>query len=155
MAGGPFLLSAEEQDERNRQEMAAFGAADPQPQPPPQRVRPTLGGFGMYDNGMNLAQGGLNAAMAGGASQAAHLAGMIGQAGRAWQNELDSRVAQAREIRRMEHEREIERMRQEAALRKIAMEQEMARMQMRMQRIASDRANGVISSTNWNNPNYL
>lgn len=105
----------------------------------------------MYDNGMNLAQSGMNAAMGFGAQQAGHLAGMINQAGNAWANELDSRVAQNREMRRMQHEKDMERMRQETILKKLQMEQEMAREQMRQQRIAQDRANGIISSTNWRN----
>jgi hypothetical protein len=71
--------------------------------------------------------------------QGQHLAGMISQATNAWGSELDSRVAQMREIRRMEHEKEMEilrqqedRMRQETALKKIAAEQGMAIMQMKM-----------------------
>lgn len=41
--------------------------------------------------------------------------------------EMQSRVAQAREIRRMEHEREMERMRQETLLKRLQAEQEMAK----------------------------
>lgn len=72
--------------------------------------------------------------------QAQHLANMASQATGAWSDELDSRVAQNREMRRMQHEKDLEamqqeeeRMRQEVALRKIAAEQEVAMMQMRMQ----------------------
>jgi hypothetical protein len=58
---------------------------------------------------------------------------MANSAMSAWGNELDSRVAQNREMRRMEHEKELERIRQEAALKKIAAEQQMMMMQMKMQ----------------------
>lgn len=103
----------------------------------------------MYDYGDSFANSGFNAARYAGASQGSLLGGMIGQAMGAWNNELDSRVAQNREMRRMQHEKDMERMRQEAVLKRLQMEQEMMREQMRQQRIAADRANGVISSTNW------
>ena len=61
------------------------------------------------------------------------LQGMANQVSGAWGDELDSRVAQNREMRRMQHEHEMERLRQETALKKIAAEQEMAKMQMKMQ----------------------
>ncbi len=87
----------------------------------------------MWNDGSAFANAGAMAAFSGAANQGAHLAGMIGQAQGAWGNELDSRVAQNREMRRLEHEKELERMRQEAALKKIAAEQEMMMMQMKMQ----------------------
>lgn len=65
--------------------------------------------------------------------QYGQLQGMANQAMRGWENELDSRVAQNREGRRMQHEQQMERIRQDAALKKIAAEQQMAMMQMRMQ----------------------
>lgn len=72
--------------------------------------------------------------------QYGQLQGMANQAMSAWSDELDSRVAQNREMRRMEHEKAMEllrqqedRMRQETALKKIAAEQDMAMMQMKMQ----------------------
>lgn len=65
--------------------------------------------------------------------QYGQLQGMANQATKAWENELDSRVAQNREGRRMEHEQRMERIRQDAALKKIAAEQQMAMMQMKMQ----------------------
>ena len=44
-----------------------------------------------------------------------HMRGMVNQVNNAWQHENDSRVAQAREMRRMAHERELMRMRAEIA----------------------------------------
>jgi hypothetical protein len=64
--------------------------------------------------------------------QYGQLQGMANQAMSAWSNELDSRVAQNREQRRMQHEKDMERMRQETALKKIAAEQQASMMQMRM-----------------------
>ena len=56
-------------------------------------------------------------------AQARHLGGMIQDVTDAYQDENDSRVAQLREQRRMEHEAEMESMRQEALLQRLAMEQ--------------------------------
>ena len=56
-------------------------------------------------------------------AQAKHLGGMINDVMGAYQDENDSRVAQLREQRRMEHEAEMESMRQEALLQRLAMEQ--------------------------------
>lgn len=68
----------------------------------------------MYnDHGMNMAMGGFNSAMMGAGGQNRALQGMAGDVMQAFQNENQSRVAQAREMRRMEHERELERMRQQ------------------------------------------
>lgn len=89
-----------------------------------------------------------------GAQQANSLQNAINQTTGAWRDEHDSRVSQNRERRRMEHEKEIERMRQEAVLKRLQAEQEMMREQMRQQRMAADRKAGVLSSTNWNDPNY-
>lgn len=57
------------------------------------------------------------------AAQARHLNGMIRGVQDAYQDENDSRVAQGREQRRMEHEASMESMRQEALLQRLAMEQ--------------------------------
>ena len=57
------------------------------------------------------------------AAQARHLGGMISDVTGAIQDENDSRVAQMREQRRMEHEAQMESMRQEALLQRLAMEQ--------------------------------
>lgn len=81
------------------------------------------------DNGMSMAMGGFGAARAGAGQQAGMLAGMINQAQNAWGNELDSRVAQNREMRRLEHEKELERMRQDLALKKIAADQQKMQME--------------------------
>ena len=158
MAGGPFLLPEDEQEAENQRQLDAWAneqraaiaqkrgiQAAPRVQPFATRQAVQPAGDAMYDNGMNLAQGGMNAAMAIGGQQAGHLAGMINQASNAWGNELDSRVAQSREMRRMQHEKDMERMRQEAVLKRLQMEQEMMREQMRQQR----RASGIISSTDW------
>ena len=56
-------------------------------------------------------------------AQARHLGGMISDVTGAIQDENDSRVAQMREQRRMEHEAQMESMRQEALLQRLAMEQ--------------------------------
>ena len=55
--------------------------------------------------------------------QARHLSGMIDDVTNAYQDENDSRVAQLREQRRMEHETEMESMQQDALLQRLAMEQ--------------------------------
>jgi len=57
-------------------------------------------------------------------AQAKHLGGMISDVMGAYQDENDSRVAQMREQRRMDHEAEMESMRQEALLQRLAMEQQ-------------------------------
>ena len=43
-----------------------------------------------------------------------HLQGMIGQVNNSWHNEMNSRVSQSREQRRMQHEKELMAMRVEA-----------------------------------------
>jgi len=53
------------------------------------------------------------------AAQGAHLGGMINQVQDAIQRENDSRVAQAREQRRMDHEKEMKRMELDAMLARI------------------------------------
>ena len=82
-----------------------------------------------------------------------HLQDMAGDVNEAWENEMDSRVAQSREDRRMEHERWIEMLRQDTALRKIAAEQQMAAWEMRLRernrRISEDRKAGITFSTEW------
>lgn len=166
MAGGPFLLNEEEQDEENRRQLAnfaadqldaqrqAFGMAPAPRNPParpnapgkrePRRQNLAFMGDAMFDNGMNAALGGFNMAQGMASEQGAHLAGMINQANRAWENELDSRVAQNREGRRMEHEKEMERLRQEGILKRLQAEQQMAAMQMRAAEAARS---GVDSKT--------
>lgn len=105
----------------------------------------------MYDN---FTLGGFNMAQRMAAQQGGHLAGMINQAQNLWGDELDSRVAQNREMRRMEQERYMEELRQATILKKLQMEQQLAMQEMRakerQQRIAQDRAAGIINSTAWN-----
>lgn len=68
-----------------------------------------------------------------------HLQGMADQANRAVENEMDSRVAQTREMRRMEHEQMMERMRQDGLLRRLQAEQQ-GKMAMDMMRLRADDA---------------
>lgn len=69
----------------------------------------------MFSNhGSEFARGGFNMAQAMAGQQGSHLGGMIGQVQQALGDEHDSRVAQERERRRMEHEKELMRMRMEA-----------------------------------------
>jgi hypothetical protein len=74
-------------------------------------------------------------------AQARHLQGMIGDVTGAIRDENDSRVAQAREQRRMEHQAQMEAMRQEALLRRLAVEQRerdrMLQMQLQAQQLRS------------------
>lgn len=100
---------------------ARRAAREPQrgmPRPPaePRRAaqRPLPQGNPMHnDHGDAFAYGGFNSAMMGARGQNNALQGMAGDVMQAFQNENQSRVAQAREMRRMEHERELERMRQQ------------------------------------------
>lgn len=57
-------------------------------------------------------------------SQGKHLQGMIDQTLGAFQDEHDSRVAQNREMRRMEHETQMEAMRQDTILKQLQAAQE-------------------------------
>lgn len=125
MAGGPFLLSEEEQAEANRREMAEFGnparnllagaGAPPRPdRPAPPPGRPTIRSSSFFpapradmNDVFNMSQ-----AMIG--QQGRHLAGIATQAMSAYGDEHDSRVAQMREMRRQEHEKELMRMRAES-----------------------------------------
>lgn len=52
--------------------------------------------------------------------QAAALQGAIDKTADAWKDENDSRVAQVREMRRLQHEKDMEAMRQEGLLRRLA-----------------------------------
>lgn len=68
----------------------------------------------MYEDGSEFVRGGYNMAQAHAMQQGAHLAGMANQVQNALSAEHDSRVAQMREMRRMEHEKEMLRMQAEA-----------------------------------------
>lgn len=57
-------------------------------------------------------------------AQAQHLKGMIADVQNAWQDENDSRVAQNREQRRMEHETQLAAMDNDTLLRRLEMEQQ-------------------------------
>lgn len=71
--------------------------------------------------GYNNAVGGFNMAGMMAGQQGAHLAGMINQAQDAIAAENQSRVAQQRELRRLEHEKEMLRMQIEAQERQAAL----------------------------------
>lgn len=139
----PFLgATQQELDAR----MAREAALQPRPvvaprpaQPVPQgqpvvRAPLRLPAYGatMYDNGMNMAFGGFNSAMAGAREQNSNLQGMANDVMGAIRRENDSRVAQERERRRMEHER--------------AMAQQ--RIDLERERIASERARDQMNAAN-------
>jgi hypothetical protein len=74
---------------------------------------------------------------------------MANQVQGALSDENDSRVAQMREMRRMEHEKELERIRQDTLLKRLQMQQEIEERRQRASRESEDRANGVFYSTRW------
>ena len=141
MPDGPFLLSEEEQEEENRIQREAFAEAQLakfQGRPPrkpaknpnaqgmiqdrvtdqqnARRTSPFATGNSMMNHG---ASGAYHAAM-GSAQQGNALGNMISQTMGAHQDENDSRVAQMREMRRMEHEKELKRMELDAILARLA-----------------------------------
>lgn len=96
-------------------------AALPQDQPAPPRRRPrpvsrSQGGPQVFGS---IVDYGRLAASAGAAAQGAHLGNMISQTMDALGQENRSRVAQEREMRRMEHEKEMKRMELDALLARI------------------------------------
>jgi len=144
MPDGPFLLSEEEQEEENRIQREAFAEAQlaaMQGRPPRKIARnsnaqgmiqdrvtdqqaarrnsPFATGNSMMNHG---ASGAYHAAM-GSAQQGNVLGNMISQTMAAHQDENDSRVAQMREMRRMEHEKELKRMELDAILARLAQAQ--------------------------------
>jgi hypothetical protein len=144
MPDGPFLLSEEEQEEENRIQREAFAEAQlaaMQGRPPrkiarnsnvqgaiqdrvtdqqnARRTSPFATGNSMMNHG---ASGAYHAAM-GSAQQGKALGDMISQTMAAHQDENDSRVAQMREMRRMEHEKELKRMELDAILARLAQAQ--------------------------------
>lgn len=93
---------------------------DNAPQAPQRAIRRPFN-MQAYSGANPVQQGFIN--QFGPAAQARHLGGMIRDVTSAYQDENDSRVAQMREQRRMEHEAQMESMRQEALLQRLAMEQ--------------------------------
>lgn len=98
-----------------------------------------------WNDGSNFARGGFNMAQTMAGQQGGHLAGMANQVNSAIANEMQSRVAQAREANRMSHEQgmfqqqmELERQRLENARQ---MQRDNAANQIRMLRFqaAQDR----------------
>lgn len=166
MADSPFLLTPEEQEAWERAQGALLpgpqalrmpdlnavpggGAIPRAPRPAPARpVRNnTFGGAMGWNDGSAFAGGGFNMAQAMAGQQGSHLAGMINQVQNAIADENDSRVSQERERRRQEHEKELLRIQQEYALQRLREEREA----IRQQRIANDRASGVLFSSTWAN----
>ena len=84
------------------------------------RATPFATGNSMLNHG---ASGAYHAAM-GAAQQGNALGNMISQTMGAHQDENDSRVAQLREMRRMEHEKELKRMELDAILARLAQAQQ-------------------------------
>lgn len=136
MAGSPFLLDEEEQDEENRRALAAgfalpgfaavFDGIDPpapQRQMAPRRARRTNVSYTQQAQPMySPALMGAAAAM-GPLAQGGALRSMIGGAMSAISDENDSRVAQAREWRRMQHELAMAEMRAQIEREKNALQQ--------------------------------
>lgn len=106
---------------RSQQELDAPEEEPEAPQAPQRSIRRPFN-MQAYSGANPVQQGFID--QFGPAAQARHLRGMISQTENAFQDENDSRVAQMREQRRMEHEMEKEAMRQEALLQRLAMEQE-------------------------------
>ena len=77
---------------------------------------------GMQDHGARFARSGHSNAAYGAAMQGLHLQGMIGDVNRAIGEEMDSRVLQSREYRRMMHERALAELRLQIEREKIAAE---------------------------------
>lgn len=74
-----------------------------------------------------------------------HLGGAVNAVNRAIDNEMDSRVAQAREARRMAHEQELMRMRMQAEREKAQVEMQKTEALLRRLGAEEDRQRGVIS----------
>jgi hypothetical protein len=102
-----------------------------------------------WNDGSDFATSGFNMAAAHNAQLGSHLAGMANQVQGALGAENYSRVAQMREMRRMEHEKELERIRQEALLKRLQMEQQMEESRRRSAMEAQDRSRGVLFSSRW------
>jgi len=101
-----------EMDEVIRQQLEHQRAIDEGRPPKSPSSRPRGGfatqGVPMFnDQGRAFALGGFGTAMGASAQQANTLQNMINQTTAAWSKEHDSRVAQAREMRRMQHEKDM------------------------------------------------
>jgi hypothetical protein len=106
---------------RDRQHVLSNDQDEPDAQEAPQQAIRRPFGMQAYSGANPVQQGFINDF--GPAAQASSLGGMISDVQDAYQDENDSRVAQLREQRRMDHEIQIEAMRQEALLQRLAMEQ--------------------------------
>ena len=105
---------------QSRQQVLSGGDEPDAPEAPQQAIRRPFG-MQAYSGANPVQQGFVD--QFGPAAQARSLGGMVEDVQDAYQDENDSRVAQLREQRRMEHEAEMESMRQEALLQRLAMEQ--------------------------------
>lgn len=103
--------------------MAALQQAQGQPLPaqPPRRPRPVIRSQGGSPVFGSIVDYGRLAAGVGAAAQGAHLGNMIGQTMDAIGEENRSRVAQEREMRRMEHEKAMKQMELDAILARLRM----------------------------------
>jgi len=106
----------------DRQQVLSNDQDEPDAQEAPQQAIRRPFNMQPYSQSHSMQQGFINDF--GPAAQAQHLGGMVDDVQNAYQDENDSRVAQLREQRRMEHETEMEAMRQEALLQRLAAEQQ-------------------------------
>ena len=117
------IFGADTQEELNaRMQADAKRMAGGKKRPKVQRAgRQPKAEIGMYgDQGWDQAMGASMYGAAIGGAQAQHLQGMANQATAAISKENDSRVAQQREARRMQHEINLKRMELDALLARIA-----------------------------------
>jgi len=113
---------------RNQRQRQAVGnlhaQGDDEPDAPEGPQRATRRPFNMQPYSQSHLMNPALIAQQASSEQARHLNGMIDDVTAAYQDENDSRVAQMREQRRMEHETEMESMQQDALLQRLAMEQQ-------------------------------
>lgn len=121
--------------------------------PAAERPRRQKQGEGVVPMNIPSSLFGAGAGMGAHIAQGNHLQGMANQATNAIEEENRSRVAQAREARRLQHEMSLRGMEYQALLARLAHERWLAERRMRyeagMQRMSDDKARGVISSTRW------
>jgi len=113
-AANPALLNAAKKNKKWAEDASTDD--DPSGRSPTRTVRPfATGSMPMMNHG---ASGAYHAAI-GAAQQGKALGDMLSQTMEAHQDENDSRVAQLREMRRMEHEKELKRMELDALLARL------------------------------------
>lgn len=117
------------------------------PQRPQQSIRRP---FGMQAYGGSHPMQNDFIAQFGPAAQAQHLGGMIAQVQNAWQDENDSRVAQAREQARMEHETQLAAMDHDTLIQRLQMEAEERRKdRLLQQQLASGVTTRKLVNGRW------